>query len=144
MPNRTAKAPYLRIAKRNLAMARLLHLRGYHEGSVFHAYHAFECVISAGIASQNRRIPYSHINKIHDFKTYCGRIIAGTQLQSEFASLSTILVSLASGRRINQVRNQALYWMNKQEPQNRFGKRDPILFTWKVRRFLHEAQGVFL
>lgn len=46
MPNRAARDPYLRIAARNLAMAQLLHLRTFYEGSVFHACHVFECVIS--------------------------------------------------------------------------------------------------
>jgi hypothetical protein len=151
MPYRVAREPYLRIAKRNLAMAQLLHLRGFYEGSVFHACHVFECVISAGIASQNRPIPFgydrrarktAHAKKIHDFQTYCGAKIAGTQLQTEFASLSVLLASLTPTGRAEQVRNHALYWMNGIEPQNRFGRRDAVLLTLRVRRFLHEAQRI--
>lgn len=151
MPHRAAREPYLRIAKRNLAMAQLLHLRGFYEGSVFHACHGFECVISAGIASQNQPVPYrydpttgetAHAKKIHDFQTYCGAKIAGTQLQTEFASLSVLFASLTPTGRAEQVRNHALYWMNGIEPQNRFGRRDAILLTWRVRRFLHEAQRI--
>lgn len=149
MPNRAARDPYLRIAARNLAMAHLLHLRTFYEGSVFHACHVFECVISAGIASQNQPIPRTydpttgrtaHARKISDFQHYCEPHIAGGRFLMEYSSLAVVLASLSSSRRAEQVRNEALYWINGMEPQNRFGRRDSVRLLWRVRRFFHEAQ----
>ena len=150
--HQAARDPYLRIAARNVAMARLLHLKAFYEGSVFHVCHVFECVISAGIASQNQPIPRAydpttgmtaHARKIAEFRFYCGPWIAGTPFQRDFDSLAVFLASLSSShRRAEQVRNDALYWVNGAEPQNRFGRQDSALLTWRVRRFFRQAQAV--
>lgn len=151
MPYRAARDPYIRIAERNLAMSRLLHLRHFYEGAIFHACHVFECVISAGIASQNEPIPdrydrrtrkTSHAKKISDFRLYCGAKIMGTKFQTEFNSLSTLLVSLTPTGKSEQVRNEALYLINNMEPQNRFNRSCALRLIWRVRSFLHEAQRV--
>lgn len=45
------------LAERHLAMADMLFQSGYHDGAVFHAYHAFECMLCAIIASTRHYVP---------------------------------------------------------------------------------------
>lgn len=150
---RVARDPYLRIASRNIGMSRILHMRNFYEGAVFHACHAFECIISSGIASQNRAIPKSynrwlrmtsHAQKLYEFRMYCLPLIRNTPLQMEFATLSVVLVSLSSTTPPHEgIRNDALYLINGIEPHNRFRWEDSLRLTWRVRRFLHQALIIF-
>lgn len=140
---------YLCIAKRNLKMARLLHCHDFFEGATFHAYHVFECVISAGIASQNQQIPRRwdrpgvwnpHAQKILDFRRHCLSKITGTSFEKEFGSISTLLQSLADNGMEEEVRNYALYRMKGKDPQDRFMQRDSSLLTQRACLFFNEAQ----
>ncbi|MGA9349441.1 MAG: HEPN domain-containing protein [Anaerolineae bacterium] len=74
---------YLKIAHRQLAMAEALLEKGFYEGAVFHCYHAFEAVCSAGIANKGRKVPLPHREKFNQFRKFYPEMI----FAEEFASL---------------------------------------------------------
>ena len=43
---------WLTLADRHLGMALTLGTAGFHDGGLFHTYHAFECFISAGLCAR--------------------------------------------------------------------------------------------
>ena len=82
LPEQQARA-YLRIAHRQLAMAEALLEKDLYEGVIFHCYHAFEAVCSAGIAHRAWKIPLRHRIKFDTFR----RLYPTMPFVAEFASL---------------------------------------------------------
>ena len=74
---------YLKIAHRQLAMAEALLEKEFYEGGVFHCYHAFEAVCSAGIANKGQKVPLSHRAKFNQFR----KLYPEMPFAEEFASL---------------------------------------------------------
>jgi HEPN domain-containing protein len=74
---------YLKIAYRQLAMAEALLEKGFYEGAVFHCYHAFEAICSAGIANKGQRVPLPHRTKFNQFR----KLYPEMSFVEEFASL---------------------------------------------------------
>ncbi len=48
-------------------MAEFLRRAGYPDGAVFHAYHGYECTVSAYRASRGLRVPTSHGARFRSF-----------------------------------------------------------------------------
>jgi len=74
---------YRRIAYRQLGMAQALYEKGFYEGAVFHCYHAFEAICSAGIAERGQRVPRRHKAKFNRFRS----LYPDMPFAAEFASL---------------------------------------------------------
>jgi HEPN domain-containing protein len=74
---------YLKIAHRQLAMAEALLEKGFYEGAVFHCYHAFEAVCSAGIANRGQKVPLLHREKFSQFR----KLYHEMPFAEEFANL---------------------------------------------------------
>ena len=55
VPDRKRK--WYGLALRHLRMASLLLNQGFADGAIFHAYHAYECTLSAFIAAKNYSVP---------------------------------------------------------------------------------------
>ena len=79
-------------------MAEFLRRAGYPDGAVFHAYHGYECAVSAYLASRGLRVPASH----------------GARFRSFEEVLDSSRPSAAAYRRLDfltvRVRNDALYF----------------------------------
>lgn len=56
------------LARRHLRMATLLLRRGFADGAMFHAFHAFECGMSALIAAHGRPVPTDHRGRFTRFE----------------------------------------------------------------------------
>ena len=82
LPGRQAKA-YLRVARRQLAMAEALLDSELYEGTIFHRYHAFEAVCSAAIAHQGEEAPKQHRAKFSQFL----KLYPGLPYAQQFAAL---------------------------------------------------------
>lgn len=78
---------YVRVAHRQLAMAKALFDKELYEGVVFHCYHAFEAACSAGIAHHGRKVPHRHRDKFNAFR----RLYPAMPFAAEFAALLTEL-----------------------------------------------------
>jgi hypothetical protein len=59
----------MRLAIRHLRMSRLLLKSGFADGAMFHAYHAYECSLSAFIASSGYFVPPTGWTEIEDPQT---------------------------------------------------------------------------
>lgn len=68
MLKRQSKA-YLKVARRQLAMAESLLEKEFYEGVMFHSYHALESALAAGIAQKLHPVPRPHKQKINTFIT---------------------------------------------------------------------------
>jgi HEPN domain-containing protein len=82
LPQRQARA-YLRIARRQLAMAEALLDKDLYEGTIFHCYHAFEAACSAAIANQGPNVPRQHRAKFNSFLA----LYPNLSFAQEFAAL---------------------------------------------------------
>ena len=58
-----AKRKWFALAQRHRRMAERLLRSGFADGAVFHAYHAYECVVSALIAAHGVPVPASHVGR---------------------------------------------------------------------------------
>lgn len=79
-------------------MSEHLRRRGYLDGSVFHAYQAFECAISAFLVARGLPVPPSHARRLVLFDQ---ALDASRPYAAVYAGLGTFTV---------EVRNRALYY----------------------------------
>ena len=111
------KTAYINISYRHLDMAEILETEGYYEGSVFHAYHAFEAICCAGLGElsdglEHDRCLLMFINPYPE------------DFQRQFFRVYQILSALTHSRTPVGTRNKALYYENRIEPHKRFQAKD--------------------
>lgn len=77
-------------------MAERLRRAGFFDGAVFHTYHAYECVVSALIASHGNPVPPNHARRFVLFTVLRDptRPYAATQAQLNVLTLRTRNASL--------------------------------------------------
>ena len=63
VPPHVAKRKWYALAQRHRRMAERLFGSGFVDGTVFHAYHAYECALSALIAAHGVPVPASHVGR---------------------------------------------------------------------------------
>lgn len=82
------------------------------DGAVFHAYHAFECVVSAAIAAEGVAVPPSH----------SGRLALFNQIHDQTASFAPTYQRLSYI--LARTRNEALYFDEVKDifPGDRFSQ----------------------
>lgn len=110
-------------------MAERLIRSGFADGAMFHAYHAYECAISALIAASGVAVPPSH----------AGRFVLYEQLRDAakpYATTANELEALTV-----QTRNDALYYDEANDilPADRFTVADAARLLPIVHRFAQEV-----
>lgn len=98
VPPRDAKRKWYGLAQRHRRMAERLRRAGFADGTAFHAYHAFECTMSALIAARNLPVPTSHGRRLALFAQVAD---PAKPYAATFARLFALTV---------QARNDALYY----------------------------------
>lgn len=92
------KRGWYRLAQRHRRMAERLLRAGFADGAVFHAYHAYECAISAFLASRGVPVPPHHVQRLVLFSELSDPTAPFAVLQVELGSLTVAL------------RNESLYY----------------------------------
>lgn len=117
------KTIWLNLASRHLQMAGNLKHAGLYDGALFHTYHAFECLIAAGLAARGydpAKWPKKyasagpHVGKLNWFSDeYKGQPVAGSA-----AILRVHLCDLtgSSTAHENDLRNGCLYHLDGHDP----------------------------
>ena len=110
VPPHVAKRKWYGLAQRHRRMAERLLRSGFGDGAVFHAYHAYECAVSALIAASGVPVPLSHGGRFALF----GRLRDATK---PYAMTQWRLYRLTI-----QARNRSLYYDEgaDQLPTDRF------------------------
>lgn len=138
-----AKDIWLRLADRHLRMARRLRDGRLYEGALFHTYHAFECVVSAGLAAHghdparppNRYSGSLHVRKLNWFADeYNGQTVS---VESSSLRVSLCGITGIQQAQENDLRNGCLYYcVGSNPPWVRFGAPEFQLAYARVRRFI--------
>jgi HEPN domain-containing protein len=124
-----AKRKWYALAQRHRRMAERLLRSRFADGAVFHAYHAYECAISALIAANGVPVPTSHAGR---FALFAGlrdvtKPYATTQLRLQRLTV--------------QARNASLYYdeVNDALPTDRFNAAFAAAMLPLVHRFAREV-----
>ena len=96
-PSEVVKRRWYALGQRHRRLAEYLRRWAYFDGSVFHAYHAYECVISAHLVGAGLRVPASHAGRLARFDDILDRSgpIAEAYQRLDFRTI--------------RVRNESLY-----------------------------------
>lgn len=103
---------------------------GIGDGAMFHAYHAYECAISAFIAAQSVPVPKSHTQRFTLFTQFADPAKPYAVTQTRLRLLTTI-----------QARHDALYYDEESDvlPADRFSVAYVGAFLPLVRQFIREV-----
>jgi len=109
-PPEIVKRRWYALGQRHRRMAELLRRWRFFDGVVFHAYHGYECAISAYLAAAGIDVPPSHNTRLNMFEAVLDR--SGPTAEA-YQQLDFFLVP---------VRNQALYYQANRDllPADRF------------------------
>lgn len=148
-----AKQKWHALSERHLQMADHLLNVGrtiFHDGAVFHAYHAYECILNAIIAANGYLVPpdgwYRRRGKRYyrapvDFEdkgTHNARLEFARQLIKPVASYYTSYLNISTYVNTDY-RNDSLYYVHNRLPEQRFTFTDAQLFFRDVENFVDEV-----
>lgn len=110
LPPELIKRRWYALAQRHRRMAERVRRDGFIDGTVFHAYHAYECSISALIAARGHPVPISHRGRLALYE----RLRHGTSPSTATANRLARLTI--------QTRNASLYYDESEDgmPSERF------------------------
>ena len=149
-PPLSDKDVWLALADRHLGMALTLGTAGFHDGGFFHAYHAFECFISAGICARGLNpasVPGAkgkgispHVAVLNCFATQYKGLPVGNEANTLRVHLLSLIGGSALG--VNKVRNRCLYHESGcQPPWHQFSEGMFSMTHEKVRQFVDDYKG---
>lgn len=110
-------------------MAERLLRSGFADGAVFHAYHAYECAVSALIAAKGVPVPLSHAGRFSLFARLRDPARPYTATQKDLRTLTV------------PVRNASLYYDEGEDslPNDQFGTAATARLLPIVHRFAREV-----
>ena len=156
-----AKRRWLRLAVRHLRMSQRLLESGFADGSMFHAYHAYECALSTIIAASGYSVPPKGWVELPDpddpkkiiryypspkghFKegsSHKARVVLFKQLADQAKPYYSTYKLLRSGLTV-AIRNDALYYDVDSDllPQQRYDAAYVKGIWLDVRQFVEEVR----